>query len=247
MSQNDQNNRSKKGVTMSEEVKSTNTDQPPEDPSRRRGSVSSSNNRGSPDDAVAGEADSHRGDKLGNPGNTGVREAAGENSPRDQVAELQAEIAELKDRHLRAVAETENIRRRADNDVSSARKFAVEGFASEMLAVRDALEIARSLEIAEDDAGAVAKMKEGLDLTLKQMDSAFSKFSIEAVDPQTGDKLDPERHQAMTTQESGKVPPNHILAVIQKGYTIHGRLLRPAMVVVAKKPQDESQPQSETA
>ena len=113
--------------------------------------------------------------------------------------------------------------------------------------MRDSLEIARSLEIAEDHAGAVAKMKEGLDLTLKQLDSVLSKFSIESVDPQAGDKLDPERHQAMTTRESGEVPPNHILTVIQKGYTIHDRLLRPAMVVVAKKPQDESQPEGGTA
>lgn len=246
MSQNDRKNRSNKGVTMSEEVKSTNTDQPPDDPSRRRvpergqheGPVSSASSGGSPDDAVGGEVDSHQGDKPDNPGSTGVEDAADESSVSDRIETMQAEIAEYKDRHLRAVAEVENIRRRADTDVSNARKFAVEGFASEMLAVRDALDIARSLEIAEDDAGAVAKMKEGLDLTLRQMDSAFSKFLIEAVDPQTGDKLDPERHQAMTTQESGKVPPNHIIAVIQKGYTIHGRLLRPAMVVVAKKPQD---------
>jgi len=154
-----------------------------------------------------------------------------------QLEAAQAEIAEHKDRYMRAAAEADNIRRRAENDIASARKFAIEGFASEILSVRDSLEIARSLEINEGDSDAVAKMKEGLDLTLKQLDSALSKFSIETIDPQKGDKLDPERHQAMSTQESDNVPPNHILSVIQKGYTIHDRLLRPAMVVVAKKPE----------
>lgn len=163
------------------------------------------------------------------------------------AAQLEAELAEQKDRYMRAVAEAENIRRRADIDIANARKYAIEGFASEILAVRDSLEIARALEISEDDAGAVAKMKEGLDLTLKQLDSALAKFSIQVVDPQKGDKLDPERHQAMSIQESDNVPPNHILSVLQKGYTIHDRLLRPAMVVVAKKPQDATPAEGETA
>lgn len=164
-----------------------------------------------------------------------------------QLEAAQAELAEHKDRYMRAAAEAENIRRRADNDIASARKFAIEGFASEILAVRDSLEIANSLEIKEDDAGAVAKMKEGMELTLKQLDNALSKFSIEAVEPQKGDKLDPERHQAMSTQESENVEPNHIVSVIQKGYTIHDRLLRPAMVVVAKKPAQESESDAGTA
>lgn len=164
-----------------------------------------------------------------------------------ELESVKAELAEHKDRYLRMAAEAENIRRRADNDIASARKYAIEGFASEILAVRDSLEIARSLEISEDDAGAVAKMKEGLDLTLKQLDSALAKFSVEVVDPQKGDKLDPERHQAMTTQASDNVPPNHILNVLQKGYTIHDRLLRPAMVVVAKKPEGEARTESKTA
>lgn len=172
---------------------------------------------------------------------------SGSESLEQQLEAARAELAEQKDRYLRAAAEADNIRRRAENEVANARKYAIEGFASEVLAVRDSLEIARSLEIRDDDAGAVAKMKEGLDLTLKQLDSALSKFAIEAVDPSKGDKLDPERHQAMTTQESDNVPPNHILAVIQKGYTIHDRLLRPAMVVVARKPQDQTQTEGETA
>lgn len=195
-------------------------------------------------DAGAGTVEAEQAEQAAR-GDSQV-EADGE-SPAAQLEAVKAELAAQKDRYLRAAAEAENIRRRADNDIASARKFAVEGFASEILAVRDSLEIARSLEISEDDAGAVAKMKEGLDLTLKQLDSALSKFSIEPVDPQKGDKLDPDRHQAMSTQESDNVPPNHILSVIQKGYKIHDRLLRPAMVVVAKKPQDEAQTEGEEA
>lgn len=203
-------------------------------------------------DETAGRADDASGEAAPAREEAGKGRDAGdgdadERSLAQELEAVKTELAEQKDRYLRAAAEAENIRRRAETDVANARKYAIDGFASEILAVRDSLEIARSLEISEDDAGAVAKMKEGLDLTLKQMDNALAKFSIEAVDPQKGDKLDPERHQAMTTQESDNVPPNHILAVIQKGYTIHDRLLRPAMVVVARKRQDETRTESETA
>lgn len=187
----------------------------------------------------ASAEDAGAGEKRGSDGE--------EESLLEQLEQARAEAAEHKDRYLRAAAEAENVRRRADHDVAGARKYAIEGFATEILAVRDSLEIARALEISEDDGGAVAKMKEGLDLTLKQLDSALAKFSIDVVDPRQGEKLDPDRHQAMTTQESDNVPPNHILSVIQKGYTIHDRLLRPAMVVVAKKPQDEVHGENETA
>lgn len=196
--------------------------------------------QGAPDETRAGA-------EATEPASPGGEEVTGGDSLAAELESVKAELAEHKDRYLRAAAEAENIRRRADNDVASARKFAIEGFASEILAVRDSLEIARSLEISEDDSSAVAKMKEGLDLTLKQLDSALAKFSIEPVDPDNGDKLDPEFHQAMSTQESDNVPPNHIVSVIQKGYKIHDRLLRPAMVVVAKKPQDEPKTESEEA
>ncbi len=147
---------------------------------------------------------------------------------------LQAALEELKEKYLRAQAEVENVRRRAQNDVANARKFAVEGFAGEALLVRDSLELARAVEISDEDKGLVEKMKEGLDLTLKQLDSVFEKFGIKVVEPVPGDKLNPEQHQAMTIQESDEIKPNHIVTVIQNGYAIHDRLLRPAMVVVAK-------------
>lgn len=150
-----------------------------------------------------------------------------------ELEQLQADVVEHKENYLRAMAEVENTRRRAENDVSSARKFAVESFAAESLSVRDSLELARAIEVGEGDSEVVEKIKEGLDLTLKQLDSVFAKFGIAVIAPEYGDKLDPEQHQAMTMQESADVEPNHIVAVIQKGYSIHNRLLRPAMVIVA--------------
>lgn len=194
-------------------------------------------------DSAAVDADDKQTGAVPGDGEAGQAEV----SLAGQVEALQAELAEQKDRYLRAAAEADNIRRRADNDIASARKFAIGSFALEILSVRDSLEIARAVQIDDDQAGAVAKMKEGLDLTLKQLDSALSKFSVEVVEPDKGDKLDPERHQAMSTQESDNVPPNHILSVLQKGYTIHDRLLRPAMVVVAKKPDHDAQAAGETA
>jgi molecular chaperone GrpE len=255
MSQADVKNRSNNGEAMSDKPKPAQSGMPQSEAARRGDNRTEQSGPAGP-----GGAGETSGDALGgaqHPGSQARDEASdvraesdpapAEESLEQQLETARAELAEQKDSYLRAVAEAENIRRRAENEVANARKYAIEGFASEVLAVRDSLEIARSLEIRDDDTGAVAKMKEGLDLTLKQLDSALSKFAIETVDPRKGDKLDPERHQAMTTQESDNVPPNHILAVIQKGYTIHDRLLRPAMVVVAKKPQNQTQPEGETA
>ncbi len=172
------------------------------------------------------------------------REAA----PGDRIAELeeqleamQTAIQEHEDRFLRAKAEVENTRRRAEADIANARKFSIEQFAAEMLNVRDSLELAQAVELKESDNESLARMQEGLDLTLKQLDSVFAKFAIEVVDPKPGDKLDPQQHQALSMQESAEIEPNHVMAVIQKGYTLHERLLRPATVIVAKarEPQAE--------
>ncbi|NIP90473.1 MAG: nucleotide exchange factor GrpE [Gammaproteobacteria bacterium] len=159
-----------------------------------------------------------------------------------ELEDARASVDELKERFLRAKAEAENVRRRAENDVASARKFAIERFAAEMLAVKDSLDLARSVELGENDSPAVAQMLEGLELTLKQMGSVFDRFAIREVAPEKGEKFDPELHQAMTTQPSEDVEPNHVLSVMQKGYTLNDRLLRPAMVIVAARPaaQDEA-------
>lgn len=179
------------------------------------------------------------------PGQPGMAEAAAPSpATGDLSAEIEAaraEIADLKDKFLRAKAENENIRRRAENDVASARKYAVETFATEVLSVRDSLDLARSVELDHGSDEAVQKMYEGIDLTLKLMDSVLAKFGITLVDPQ-GEKFDPARHQAISVMTSEQVPANHVVSVVQKGYLLRDRLLRPAMVVVAKAPEQANPP-----
>ncbi len=169
-----------------------------------------------------------------------VDAAADVSGVRAELDAARSQAAENLDKFLRAKAETENIRRRAEMDVANAHKFGIERFALEVLAIKDSLERARAIDAlahAEEAAGRplIQKMVEGLDLTLKLMDTIFQKFSITVVDPQKGEKFDPECHQAMTMLESAEVPANHILATVQRGYLLHNRLLRPAMVVVAKR------------
>ncbi len=172
------------------------------------------------------------------------QEASAEDNLEVQLATALAKAEEFKDQYMRAKAESENTRRRAQTDVSNARKFAVEEFAREMLNVKDSLDLARSVELNEADPEAVKKMLEGLDLTLRQMEVVFERFSLQTVDPGPGEKFNPELHQAMTTQESADIPANHIVATIQKGFTLHERLLRPAMVIVAKAANDDEKAES---
>ena len=152
-----------------------------------------------------------------------------------ELEAAQAQAAENLDKFMRAKAETENVRRRAETDVASAHKFAIERFALEMLAVKDSLERARTVDLKTSDA-ALEKMFEGIDLTLKLMDSIFQKFALTEISPAKGDKFDPEKHQAMSAQDNAEVPPNHVLMALQKGYLLNNRLLRPALVIVAKAP-----------
>ncbi|MDR1529701.1 MAG: nucleotide exchange factor GrpE [Burkholderiales bacterium] len=152
----------------------------------------------------------------------------------EQAADLSAfsqkaktETAELRDAFLRAKAETENVRRRAEEDVIKAAKYGAERFASELLAVKDALELALSSESVTAE-----QLREGVALTLKQLSAAFEKARITEIDPQ-GQLFDPHQHQAMQMIEAD-APANTVVQVYQKGYLIHDRVLRPAMVVVAK-------------
>lgn len=146
-----------------------------------------------------------------------------------------SEVDQLKDQILRVQAEMVNVRRRSEEEVSKARKFAVEGFAKELLGARDSLQLAAETELETEDSDAVKSMHEGLGITLKQLDAAFTRFSITEVAPEAGDKLDPNLHQAMTMVPSEDVEPGAIVSTIQKGYQLNDRLLRPAMVVVANK------------
>jgi len=152
----------------------------------------------------------------------------------DELVGAQAEIAKLKDAFLRAKAEEDNVRRRAEKDVANSRKFAVEGFAKELLNVYDSLNLAVAVELADDADDSVKSVHEGVGITLKQLNSAFAKFALQEIKPVAGDKLDPNLHQAMTMVESDEVESGSIINVIQVGFQLHDRLLRPAMVVVAK-------------
>ncbi|KKW50918.1 MAG: Protein GrpE [Pantoea stewartii] len=163
-------------------------------------------------------------------------ETAGEVDPRDErIAQLEAELAQLqngvRDAQLRAQAEIENVRRRTEMDIEKAHKFALEKFANELLPVIDSLE--RALELANKEDEKSASMVEGIELTLKSLLGAVRKFGVEVVG-ETGVPFNPEVHQAMSMMESDDVEPNHVMMVMQRGYTLNGRLLRPAMVAVAK-------------
>lgn len=147
-----------------------------------------------------------------------------------QLEVAQAEIASLKDQMLRTQAEMQNVRRRAEQDVEKAHKFGVEKFAGEMVQIVDNLE--RALETAGDDE-AVKPIIEGVEMTLGMFVSGLAKYNVEQVNPQ-GETFDPALHQAMSMVPSPDAAPNTVVAVMQKGYTLHGRLMRPAMVMVAK-------------
>ena len=156
-------------------------------------------------------------------------EAAGYSDTPD-VEALQEEIAKLKEDVLRAQAETQNVRRRAEADVEKAHKFSTEKFARELLEVVDNLE--RAMAAAPEDE-AVKSLLEGVEMTQKTFLSTLAKFKVEVVDPE-GHPFDPDLHQAISMVDAPDAEPNTVLNVVQKGYTNHGRLLRPAMVVVSK-------------
>lgn len=157
-----------------------------------------------------------------------------------RIAELEAQLEaaqqaslEERERAIRAVAEMENLRRRAAQDVEKAHKFALEKFAAELLPVLDNLE--RAIELADKENDTLKPMIEGVELTLKSMQSGVAKFGLVALDP-TNQPFDPNAHQAMSMVPSADVAPNTVIAVMQKGYELNGRVIRPAMVMVARAP-----------
>lgn len=154
-----------------------------------------------------------------------------------QLAELEAaleaarqEAADNKDLALRTKAEAENIRRRAENDVVSARKYAIEKFAAELLAVVDSIEQGLQLKAENEESKAI---QDGMELTLKMMLSTLEKFGVEQLNP-LEEVFDPQLHEAMTMVPSPEHESNTVIDVFQKGYTLNGRLIRPARVVVAQ-------------
>ncbi len=150
-----------------------------------------------------------------------------------QLSAAEAAAQEEKDRALRIAAEMENLRRRAAQDVEKAHKFALEKFTGELLPVIDSLE--RALELADRNNETLKPMMEGVELTLRAMLTTVGKFGVEQVNPM-GDAFDPNRHQAISMVENGNVAPNSVMAVMQKGYELNGRVIRPAMVMVARAP-----------
>ncbi|WP_374089323.1 nucleotide exchange factor GrpE [Methylomicrobium lacus] len=151
-----------------------------------------------------------------------------------KLAEAEKKAQENWDKAVRTVAEMDNLRKRTQRDLESAHKFALENFAKALLPVLDSLVL--GLQAATGDSPEVQKFREGSELTLKQFEAVFDKFNIEAIDP-LGQPFNAEQHQAMMVQEIEGAAPNTVVNVFQKGYLLNGRLLRPAMVVVAKAPQ----------
>ena len=151
------------------------------------------------------------------------------NDPAADLADLQAKADENWERYLRAAAETENVRKRAARDIENAHKFALERFGKELLGVKDTLEMGLAAEGAS-----VESLIEGSEATLKLLGSVLERFGIAEIDPE-GEPFDPEFHEAISMQPSEKVEPNSVVTVVQKGYTLNGRLLRPAMVIVASE------------
>lgn len=161
---------------------------------------------------------------------TSIQDEAKQNAQPDlaqSLKEAERKAAEHHDAWLRAKAEAENVRRRAQTDVSNAHKYAVENFSTELLTVMDSLEAALAVENAN-----VENFKNGMELTQKQLIAVFDKFNIKAIDP-AGEKFDPHQHQAMCTVDS-ELEPNTVVQVMQKGYKLHERVIRPALVMVSK-------------
>lgn len=158
-----------------------------------------------------------------------------------ELAEAQAKAREQYDAYLRAVAETENVRKRGQRDVESASRYAIDRFASELLEVRDSLE--RGVAAGADSDP--ARLLEGMEATLRLINRAFEKSGITVLDPRD-QPFNPEFHEAMVTQPTADKPVGTVLDVIQKGYVLNGRLLRPARVVIARAP-DPDAPASDAA
>jgi len=157
---------------------------------------------------------------------TGAPEAAAVDDVAAQLAALEAKAREHYDLYMRAVAEGENIRRRAQDDVAKAHKFAIENFADNLLPVMDSLQAALA-----DGSGDIAKLREGIELTARQLAAAFERGKIVELNP-VGEKFDPHRHQAISMVPADQ-EPNTVVTVLQRGYTIAERVLRPALVTVA--------------
>ena len=170
-----------------------------------------------------------------------------------EVAALRAEVAALKDQALRYAAEAENTKRRAEKDVNDARAFAIQRFARDLFDAADnlsrALQAARSTSLADHTEPAVKNLVLGIDMTEKALQTAFERNGLKKIDPARGAKFDPHQHQAVMEQPSDDVPPGSVTAVMQAGYELFGRIVRPAMVAVppAKAASPAADPYAQAA
>ena len=162
------------------------------------------------------------------PAATPSEAASPANNPGETLESLQMRHAELSDAYLRAKAETENTRRRADEEIAKARKFAIESFADSLLPVKDSLEAAIAIPDATPD-----QLLEGVHATLRQLGQALERNRVVEIAPKAGEKFDPHRHQAISVVPAAGQEPNTVVAVLQKGYLIADRVLRPALVTVS--------------
>ncbi len=160
--------------------------------------------------------------------------SAGDDAPDADAAllELQSQIEALKNDVLRERAETENVRKRARRDVEAAHKYGLERLVQELLPVKDSMDMGLQAALGATE---IEALTEGMALTAKMFDDFFGKLNVVAVEP-VGERFDPEFHQAMTTEESREVEPGTVLSVMQKGYLLNDRLVRPALVIVARAP-----------
>ena len=149
----------------------------------------------------------------------------------DLLEQARAKADEHYEQMMRAHAELENLKRRHQRDLENAHKYALDKFVAELLGVWDSLELGHNA--AQDDSADVQKLREGTELTLKMLGDAMGKFGVEQIDP-LNQPFDPELHQAMSMQPRADVPANTVVAVVQKGYALNGRLVRPAMVMVSQ-------------
>jgi molecular chaperone GrpE len=190
--------------------------------------------------AVSDAPNQTGGDPAGDTDDKLVAEAADAvlEGPEDDPAQLtmlledaRARADQTHDQLLRTRAEMENMSRRQAKELENAHKYALEGFVKELLAVRDSLELGRAA--AQDPAADIAKLREGTDLTLKLLTDVMGKFGIERIHPE-GEPFNPEFHQAMSMQPRSDVPANTVVGVVQSGYLLNGRLVRPALVMVSQ-------------
>ncbi len=151
----------------------------------------------------------------------------------EQIKQAEQKAEENWELLLRTRAEMENLRRRTEKDLENAHKFALEKFVSELLPILDSMEMGLNVDTTDNPEATIKGLKEGIEMTVNMMKKAFDKFNIQVIDP-LNEKFDPELHQAMSMQPSDEVEPNTVIAVMQKGYTLNDRLVRPAMVMVSK-------------